>query len=101
SLAAMSGALATQVSGFADTNMGFGVALVSIGAVVIGGHIFIKPHENFKPHKEVIACFTGITLYFICLSALLRAGINPVNLKLALGAFIFFSLRQMRRGAQI
>ena len=93
SLAALSGALATQVNGFADINMGLGVALVSIGAVVIGGHIFTREHENFKAPKEVISCFVGILLYFICLSGLLRAGINPANLKLALGLVLFLSLR--------
>lgn len=100
-LAALSGALTAQVNGFADINMGLGVALVSIGAVVIGGHIFIKRHENFKPYKEVISCFVGILLYFVCLASLLRAGINPVNLKLALGAILFLSLRKMRSGESI
>lgn len=100
-LASLSGVLSAQVNGFADINMGLGVALVSIGAVVIGGHIFIKPHENFKPSLESISCFIGILFYFICLSGLLHAGIDPANLKLALGAIIFLSLRKMRSGARI
>ena len=100
-LAALSGSLATQVNGFADINMGFGVALVSIGAVVIGSHILIRQHENFNKFKEITSCFIGIFLYFICLSALLRAGINPANLKFALGAVLFISLRKMHRGVKI
>lgn len=100
-LAALSGSLAAQVNGFADINMGFGVALVSIGAIVIGKHILIKHHENFNVLKEIASCFIGIFLYFICLSSLLRAGINPANLKLALGAVLFISLRKIHRGAKI
>ena len=96
-LAALSGSLAVQVNGFADINMGFGVALISIGAIVIGKHICIKRHEHFNLFKEIIACFIGIFLYFACLSGLLRVGINPVNLKLALGAVLFISLRKMHR----
>ncbi len=100
-LAALSGSLAAQVNGFADINMGLGVALVSIGSIVIGRHILIKQHENFDTLKEITSCFIGIFLYFICLSALLRAGINPANLKLALGAVLFISLRKMHRVVKI
>jgi putative ABC transport system permease protein len=35
-LASITGVLAAQINGFADINMGFGVALVGIGAIVIG-----------------------------------------------------------------
>ncbi len=39
-LAALTGTLSAQINGFADINMGFGVALVGIGAIVIGRYIF-------------------------------------------------------------
>jgi putative ABC transport system permease protein len=100
-LAAFSGMLAVQVNGFADINMGFGVALVSIGSVVIGQHIIIKQQANFSAFKEIIACFVGVLLYFICISGLLRIGINPVNLKFVLGVLLFVSLRKMHRGSII
>ncbi len=95
-LAALSGALTAEVNGFADINMGFGVALVSIGAVVIGRHLLIN-NVMFKATKELAACFLGILLYFLCLNFLLRVGINPANLKFILGAVLFLSLRQMHR----
>lgn len=95
SLAALSGSIAAQVNGFADINMGFGIALISIGAVVIGRHILIKQNENFCAIKEIISCFIGILIYFICLSSLLRIGVNPANLKFALGALLFISLRKI------
>jgi len=100
-LAAFSGSLAAQVNGFADINMGIGVALVAIGAVVIGTHIFIKPHEGFDATREVGSCFIGILLYFICLSGLLRIGIDPANLKLVLGLMLFLSLRHARCGVRL
>jgi putative ABC transport system permease protein len=95
SLAALSGSIAAQVNGFSDINMGFGIALVSIGAVVIGRHILIKQNANFCATKEIISCFLGIFIYFICLSLLLRVGMNPANLKFALGALLFISLRKI------
>ena len=94
-LAALTGAMAAQVNGFADINMGFGVALVSIGAVVIGRHILVKNQENFHAIREILSCFVGIFLYFLVLSCLLYIGVNPVNLKLVLGILLFFSLRNM------
>jgi putative ABC transport system permease protein len=95
SLAALSGSIAAQVNGFSDINMGFGIALVSIGAVVMGRHILIKQNANFCAMKEIISCFLGIFIYFICLSLLLRVGMNPANLKFALGALLFISLRKI------
>jgi len=101
SLAALSGMLAAQVNGFADINMGFGVALIAIGAVMIGRHIIIKQQENFSAVKEIITGFVGILIYFLCLSTLLRIGINPASLKFVLGAVLFISLRKIHRGITI
>ncbi|HJD60448.1 MAG TPA: ABC transporter permease [Rickettsia endosymbiont of Omalisus fontisbellaquei] len=90
-LAALTGTLSAQVNGFADINMGFGVALVGIGAIVIGRHILIHAN-NFNAFKEIFSCFIGILFYFIALSSLLRIGIDPINLKLILGIVLFISL---------
>ncbi len=90
-LAALTGTLSAQINGFADINMGFGVALVGIGAIVIGRHILIHSN-NFNAFKEIFSCFIGILFYFIALSVLLRIGIEPINLKLILGIVLFISL---------
>ncbi|WP_341786819.1 ABC transporter permease subunit [Rickettsia endosymbiont of Cantharis rufa] len=90
-LAALTGTLSAQVNGFADINMGFGVALVGIGAIVIGRHILIHAN-NFNAFKEIFSCFIGILFYFIALSSLLWIGIDPINLKLILGIVLFISL---------
>jgi putative ABC transport system permease protein len=98
-LAALSGALTAQVNGFSDINMGLGVALISIGAVVIGAHL-LRAQESFHASKALISCCLGIFLYFICLGSLLKAGINPANLKFALGAILFFTLRRIHNEAR-
>ncbi|WCR57071.1 ABC transporter permease [Rickettsia asembonensis] len=90
-LTALTGTLSAQINGFADINMGFGVALVGIGAIVIGRHILIHAN-NFNAFKEIFSCFIGILFYFIALSVLLRIGIDPINLKLILGIVLFISL---------
>ncbi|BBJ31658.1 hypothetical protein RAS_07670 [Rickettsia asiatica] len=90
-LAALTGTLSAQVNGFADINMGFGVALVGIGAIVIGHHILIHAN-NFNAFKEIFSCFIDILFYFIALSSLLQISIDPINLKLILGIVLFISL---------
>jgi len=94
-LASLTGLVAAQVNGFADINMGFGVALVGIGAVVIGRQLIIRVYGSFDALKEIIACFVGIFLYFSCMSILLRIGVNPIHLKLLLGIMLFFAMRKI------
>lgn len=95
-LAALTGSISAQVNGFADINMGFGVALVGIGAIVIGRHILIH-NNSFNAFKEIFSCFIGILFYFITLSVLLRIGIDPINLKLILGIVLFISLSSVKK----
>lgn len=95
-LAAFAGALYTQINGFADINMGFGVALVGIGAVVIGRHVFMNKNVKFSAGREIFTCFVGIFLYFGILNLLLCFGINPANLKFILGIILFVSLRNIQ-----
>lgn len=97
-LAALTGTLSAQVNGFADINMGFGVALVGIGVIVIGRHILIHAN-NFNAFKEIFSCLIGRLFYFIALDFLLRIGIDPINLKLILGMVLFISLSSIKREA--
>lgn len=96
SLASLSGALTAQVNCFADINMGIGVALVGIGAVVIGQHLSNSANKAFTAMKDLLLCFIGILLYFLSMNLLLIIGINPINLKLILGLLLFFTLRSIR-----
>ena len=97
SFAALSGCFAAQVNGFADINMGMGVALVSIGAIIIGRELLIADRLKFFAIKDILACILGILVYFTCLNVLLRIGIDPINLKFILGIIIFISLSKLPR----
>lgn len=87
-LAALSGVFMAQTSGFADINMGFGVALIGIGSVVIG-----KKLLSNVINVEQLKCFAGIFLYFLILNLLLQFNINPINVKLILGIMLILILR--------
>ena len=95
--AALTGTLSAQINGFADLNMGFGVTLISIGAVIIGRHVFVRENTDFNSLKEILSCFMGIFFYFLCLSFLLKIGIEPANLKLMLGILLFLALHKVHK----
>ena len=94
-LAAMCGALTSQMDGYADINMGFGMALTGIGSVIIGQHIlrFFVKRQNRSIMVEILGCFLGVYLYFCMLNLFLYIGVNPINLKLFLGLILVVSLR--------
>lgn len=94
-LAALSGVLTADINGFADINMGIGVALVAIGSVVIGQQIFnnFSTKFNFNALFDLFKCLIGILIYFLLLNILLLMDINPINLKLILGITLIFFLR--------
>ena len=98
-LAALSGTLFAQVNGFADINMGFGVALIGIGAVVIGKQLIPAIVLKFSPFADICSCFAGIYIYFLCLNFMLFVGIDPASLKLALGGFLFVVLSKVKSKA--
>jgi putative ABC transport system permease protein len=66
-LASLSGVMTAQVNGYADINMGFGVALTGIGAVVIGQQLLIHLRHSltFSISLDLLGCFIGICLYFL------------------------------------
>ncbi len=99
-LAAFCGSMHAQIYTYADVNMGFGMALTGISAVIIGMHCihFIFPNvENFSAPLGIAACLLGAIIYFLLINALLTLGINPINLKLILGVILIFFLRSSIR----
>ena len=85
-LAALCGVITAQLDGYADIHMGLGMALVAIGAVVIGKKLisgFCK--EKFNPLIGLLGCFIGAFIYFFVLNSFLMLNINPIYLKLILG----------------
>lgn len=93
-LVAWCGAMTAEINGYADLNMGFGMALTGIGTVVIGQQIlkpFYKQHKFHLP-LEFGGCMIGVSLYFLAINEFLAWGVNPINLKLFLGLILFFFL---------
>ncbi|OHE77650.1 MAG: hypothetical protein A3F67_08225 [Verrucomicrobia bacterium RIFCSPHIGHO2_12_FULL_41_10] len=94
-LAAFSGVLTAQVNGYADVNMGLGVALTAIGSMIIGLTVVNQlrgTHARFKAAYELFGCCLGVLTYFIAMNALLYLGLDPIYMKLALGVVLLFFL---------
>src|SRR3989338_353031 len=60
-LAALSGIMTAQLNGFADIQMGLGMALTAIGAVVIGKKLVsgLLKSDRFSALIGIIGCFIG------------------------------------------
>ncbi|MEM9242713.1 MAG: ABC transporter permease [Pseudomonadota bacterium] len=107
-LAALSGVMTAQANGFSSVQMGEGMALVGIGAVVIGCQLvkslLVSRKHHFSAALDLFCCFIGVYIYFLALNALLASGLNPIYLKLFLGLLLVFFLSTAhysgRRGEQ-
>jgi putative ABC transport system permease protein len=103
-LAALCGVINAQINGYADLNMGIGMALTAIGAVVIGRHLTVRlfyRRDKFNALVDCCSCLLGTMLYFFAMNFFLFCGINPVYLKLLLGVILIGFLgtaRYSRRG---
>lgn len=98
-LAAAAGFLTAQTVGYADINMGFGMTLTGIGAIILGNH-FIRFFVSRPTHRvfiEFMACLTGVLFYFFAINLLLRGGIDPTYLKMILGLILIIFLRSTVR----
>lgn len=90
-LAALSGIMTAEVNGYADVNMGFGVALTAIGAMIIGMTIMPQLRGQGRAYHsaiELIGCGVGIFLYCIAMNVLLSMNVNPIYLKFFLGLLL-------------
>jgi putative ABC transport system permease protein len=101
-MAALSGCLTAMASGYADINMGFGQALIGIAMILIGRqlvHIF-KRHDIVQDIIAILFTFLGVILYFVITNEVIRYGLSPVYLKMAIGALlILFLLMSSDRAA--
>lgn len=97
-LAALCGVLTAVQNGFADIHMGFGMALIAICTVMIGGQLLkgLFEKKSFAITYEILACFVGVYIYFIGTQILLTQGIDPIHLKLVLGLGLIVLLRSVR-----
>lgn len=101
-LAACAGCLTAQTVGYADINMGVGMTLTGLGAIIAGQQLtmrFLKKN-HLRIGFEFLACLVGVLLYFALMNTLLRLGVDPLYLKIVLGLILIFFLRNAHVKAQ-
>lgn len=86
-LTAISGFLIVQVQGFADINMGIGIVILGLGAVMIGERIF-SGLRLYGIAWQILGVIAGSILFRFILAFALSAGIDPVYLKLVVSLFV-------------
>lgn len=93
---ATSGALMVQSQGFADVNMGLGILINGLAALMIGEAIVGKQTVL----RQLAAPFVGAVVYYQLVSFCLAAGMPPPDLKLATGLFVLamLALPSLKRG---
>lgn len=80
-LTAMSGSIMVQYQGFADINMGIGIVISGLGAVIIGEALLrFMPIKNIA--LNVISVIAGTIGFRLLLALALSAGLAPNLLKL-------------------
>lgn len=99
-LTATCGYLITYVQGYADINMGIGIVILGLGAVMIGE--MISSTLKWKSITGQLICVViGSILFRVILGFTLSIGIDPLYLKLVTAVFVLavVSLPQLKRTA--
>ncbi len=96
-IVALSSALFSQYSGFADINMGRGAIVIGLAAVIIGEVIFGKLFRNFA--LKLLGVALGAVLYYLVIQVVLWLGLNTDDLKLltALVVALFLSVPHLKK----
>ncbi len=84
----LAGAILVQQQGYADVNMGLGILIDGLAAVIIG-ETLLGRHEVWR---QVAAPFLGSVVYYQLISLGLAAGLEPSDIKLATGIFVLITL---------
>lgn len=87
-MTATGGAIIAQSQGFADVNMGLGILINGLAALMIGEAVVGKKSMG----RQLAAPFVGAILYYQLVSLLLAAKMHPPDLKLATGLFVLIML---------
>ncbi len=86
-LVALSGFLVAQLQGFADINMGIGIVILGLGAVMIGDTFMNWLGKNSIAWR-IIGVIVGTILFRLILAGSLSLGLNPNLLKLITALFV-------------
>ncbi|MBZ1504153.1 ABC transporter permease [Latilactobacillus curvatus] len=95
-LIALAGGLVAQYNGFADVNMGIGVMVVGLSAIIIGERLPVGKHFIAK----LISIILGSVVYRLILLLVLQLGFNANDFKLfsAVILAIFIIAPQQKKG---
>ena len=85
---ALGGALISQDQGFADVNMGVGVLVAGLAAVILGETLFGKPTVG----RALISVALGSLVYRLIIALALRAGLSPNDLKMITSVLVVVTL---------
>lgn len=94
-LTAFAGASVAQVQGYADVQMGFGILINALAALIIGEAIIGRT----TLFRQLLAPFVGSIVYYQVISAGLALGVHPSDLKLVTGLFVLIMLALPKRKA--
>jgi putative ABC transport system permease protein len=86
-LTAFSGALIAQYQGFADINMGIGIVIMGLAAVMLGESI-LQFFDYYKMWQQLIAVLLGAVLFRLLIGFALSVGLNPNYIKAATALFV-------------
>ncbi|WP_371140934.1 ABC transporter permease [Burkholderia cepacia] len=89
--AALGGAMLAQNQGFSDVNMGFGVLVNGLAALLLGEAVV----GNRSMLRQVVAPIIGSIIYFQLISIVLAIGFQPSDLKLVTALFVLGTLLSM------
>lgn len=99
-LVAWSGALMAQFQGFADINMGIGIVISGLGAVIIGDTLINA--LKLRAVLPMLACvIVGVVLFQSILALALSAGVNPSLLKLTTAILVLAIVALPRVGGAL
>jgi putative ABC transport system permease protein len=87
-MVALTGSLIAQYQGFADAGMGIGMLVAGIASVIIGETLAVKKKMGFV----VNAVIAGSVIFRLLIALALKAGLNPIDLKLITALFVFLAL---------
>jgi putative ABC transport system permease protein len=79
---ALSGYLMVQYQGFSDINMGIGIVISGLGAVMIGESL-LRFSRSEKLFLHMLLVISGSIIFRLILAFALAAGLNPNYLKLS------------------
>jgi putative ABC transport system permease protein len=86
-LTALSGSLIVQVQGFADINMGIGIVILGLGAVMIGESLLRGAFRN-RIGWQLFSVIAGSLIFRLLLAFALSMGIDALWLKLVVALFV-------------